>query len=373
MAWAFEHGFLLTDALSAQLDRWVAARPSSWTARTVRGLFWLEMTWRAGGDGAALAAASQRSRDDLERAIELHPKAMVAHAGLVKLHQAREEPREVEASYRRGIAIDGLSVQLMLATLDANQPRYGGSLELTEEIVAAARAREPENPRVARIYGYPHGWRAQRLEWGQMAEQVGARSKLTHRDRDRIIALYSRALRYGEADSEWHYRRAATHRDKGEWSHALADADHALVVAPKAERWWGLKSRALTELARYDEALAAAREGLRHTPDSRDLRWYQGNALHRMGRLDEAAALHRKELALARNEQERHIALSGLGAVLLDAGHYAEAEAALAEVVQLSPGHAMSWHSLGDARWMLGRRDDALEAYERFLAMSAGK
>ena len=43
------------------------------------------------------------------------------------------------------------------------------------------------------------------------------------------------------------------------------------------------------------------------------------------------------------------------------------------EATRLDPWHALTWYSLGEVRWELGRYQDAAVAFEHFLAKSQGK
>jgi tetratricopeptide (TPR) repeat protein len=372
MAWAFEHGFWFSDDLPAQLDRWVAARPQSWMALTIRGAMWKALAGSA-PDARAHREAADRATADLERAIALHPRAVVAHAALIELAQAQRDPNGVEARYRAAIAADPVSMRVLMATVAALEPRFGGSRERAVKVIEAARLLEKRNPRIVRLYGYPDALRAEEIESRLPA---AVRNRYAHLDPalgEQIIRWYTRALRYEEPASDWHYRRAETYRDLRLHEFAVADADFALVWKPKAERFWSLKAYCLSELGRLDDALATARAGLSHLPESRDLRWYEADALYRMGRYEEAAELHRAALAKARTPQERRSALGGLAAALMKLKRWAEAEPLLAEATRLDPWHALTWHSLGEARWNLGRREEAAAAYEQFVARSEGK
>jgi tetratricopeptide (TPR) repeat protein len=362
MAWAFEHGFWFSDDLPAQLDRWVAARPQSWTAHTIRGATWKGLAWQA-PDARSLREASERAAADLERAIELKPQAVVAHGALIELAQVHHDAGEAEARYRRAIAIDPLSVYIREKALTALQPAWGGSLAATERIVAEARAHEKQNPRVARVYGYPDAWRALDFE---------RRGPKDRGERKRIVAFYTKALRYGEASSDWHYRRVMHYRQLEQWEVVAADAAYGVAADPKAERFWSQRLWALAQLGRHEEALAGAREALAQVPGSVDLRWYEANVTMRMGRYDEAAALHRAALADTRTPHQRFIALGGLGESLLKAKRYAEAEPVFAEATEINPRNTLNWHHLAEARWRLGKRAEAVPAYEHFLELSEG-
>ncbi len=375
---AFLHGFYDTPELPAQLDRWVAARPKSWTAYTIRGAMWANKVNAACCRPdrptpealAELRSWTEHAVADLERAIALHSRAVVAHASLISTYQVVHATAQLQKAIRRALEIDPVSVHVLTTALTALQPNFGGRLEQVEAIVAAARQHEKENPRVARAYGYPDAWRALKLEWGRTNE---FNATMPTADRDRVIAYYSQALRYGEAGSEWNYRRARMYQEQEQHDYAVTDADFALAADPDAERFWVLKVWSLGVLGRFEESIRAAREGQQHVPDSIDLRYSEGSTLYRMGRFDESAEVHRAALRVAKTGPDRVKCLRGLGTALEKGKRYAEAVPVLQEVVRADPYHALTFDALANALWQLGRREEAVPVLERFLALTENK
>jgi tetratricopeptide (TPR) repeat protein len=368
--WAFHSGFRWEDALRPSLDRWVAARPDAWTAHAVRGLFWGRKLWeaRSGPEqhrAAEMRAASEHAIADLERAIALKPNAMVAWAGILDAHAMWDDRPRLEKAFAAAIAIDPVSIHVLETMLGALDPRWGDDFERTEAVVAQARRQQRRNPRVARLYGYPDAWRARKIEAGPLEK--------SDEDRLRIIDAFSRALRYADASTDWHYRRAWNYSELGNHEAVLAEVTFALEKPQPEERWFDLKADALSRLGRADEALAAAREGLTRFPGSVDLSYHEGNALLEMGRLAEAERLFRAALTRTRVPDQRVKHLRGLGATLSKLERWAEAERVLGEAIAIDDGHGLTWHRLAEARWNLGHREDAVRAYERFIELTAGE
>jgi len=375
---AFLSGFALTEQLPAQLDRWVAARPSSWTAYTIRGTLRMFEVWHAYGGSEhklvqpnwqAMRGPTDRAVADLERAIELHPRALVAHTSLIQAFQPWQAQDEIEAAFRRAKTSNPLSVELLVTMLGAVEPRWGGTPERAEAIVAEARRLEKQNPAVARVYGFPAAARAQALEWGRTQEFA---STMPNGERQRAILLYTKALLYGEPNSQWHYRRARLYQEQGDHEAAVVDSDFALAADKSNERFWVLKIWSLGALARYEESLAAAREGQQHVPKSMHLRYSAASTLYKMGRYAEAAEAHRAILALAKSDHDRHLSLAGLGSSLVKLGRYAEAVPYLEEAVE-HDNHALTVNDLAEALWQSGRRAEAVPVLERFLALTERK
>ena len=95
-------------------------------------------------------------------------------------------------------------------------------------------------------------------------------------------------------------------------------------------------------------------------------RYREALALHRAGKLDAAEAAYRA--ILERLPSSFH-ALHMLGALRGQRGDWAEAERLIARAVEIDPGVAAAHANLGNARRLLGRREDALASYDRALEL----
>ena len=110
-----------------------------------------------------------------------------------------------------------------------------------------------------------------------------------------------------------------------------------------------------------------------HAPDPQDAdeevlqaRYAGALALHRMGELDAAEEAYRN--ILDRRPSSFHV-LHMLGALRGQRGDWAEAERLIARAVEIDDTVAAAHANLGNARRLLGRRDEALASYQRALQL----
>jgi tetratricopeptide (TPR) repeat protein len=363
------------DELERGFDRWVEARPDSWTARTLRGVFWVQEAYRrrGGGSGASLSdeerrgmrEAIDRALPDLERAIALHPRAVVAHGGLLDAHRIYGDTERIVRAWERAREIDPLSLYLRERAIHALEPWWGGSMDAVREIVADARKHVARNPQLMRLYGYPSATGAGMLE-NQLREKPEVRG--------RAIALYTDALRWGEATSSWHLSRVRLEVGGRMTDAALADIAYALEVDP-AQYWFqDWRIRALQDARRHEEALAAVRDARRHLGDPYGMVWWEGIVLRDLGRWDEAAkAFLEAAHCCGAPDGERAQMLEGAGHTLREAGRIEESVAPLRETTALAPGRFQGWLLLGRSLRELGRHEEASRALRRYLELSEGE
>lgn len=133
---------------------------------------------------------------------------------------------------------------------------------------------------------------------------------------------------------------------------------------------------------RFDRAAAAMQEG----PDDSALEllddlvvaypelpgpWVNMGIVHAgAGRIEDAEAAFRRALEV----DARHaIAHAELGIVLRRQGRFEEADAAYRAALELDPDYALAWRNRGVLLDLyLGRPGEALECYERYLALLGG-
>jgi tetratricopeptide (TPR) repeat protein len=118
---------------------------------------------------------------------------------------------------------------------------------------------------------------------------------------------------------------------------------------------------------RTEEALAAYREALRHSPDVAVLHYGEGLALYQMKRYAEAEGPLRKAIELSPVEADPYLYL---GHVLGRLGRMEEAAAAYREATRLAPIGPEAWKGLGLAEYNLKRYPEAREALEKYVTFA---
>lgn len=116
---------------------------------------------------------------------------------------------------------------------------------------------------------------------------------------------------------------------------------------------------------RNEEALAAYREALRHSPDTADLHYGEALALYALKRPSEAEAPLRRAIRLEPGRPEFHLYL---GHVLAKDGRMEEAVAAYRESTVLETINPEAWKGLGISLYNLERWAEARTALERYLS-----
>ena len=126
------------------------------------------------------------------------------------------------------------------------------------------------------------------------------------------------------------------------------------------------QAMALHQAGRVAEAEALYRQVIAGGVADPQVQHYYGAALYQQQKLPEA--LVAVEAALKRNPGSVD-SLMLKGAILQALGRASEAQAAFSDVVAVAPRNAEAWYNLGVAETELGRRDQALEAFDRALSV----
>ncbi|MEW5687029.1 MAG: tetratricopeptide repeat protein [Pseudomonadota bacterium] len=143
-----------------------------------------------------------------------------------------------------------------------------------------------------------------------------------------------------------------------------------LIGETKAEEWQlhYARGRALERNGQWDKAEADLALALKLRPDEPELLNYLGYAwIDRGERLPEAMAMVEK--AVAANPRSGAI-VDSLGWAHFRLGNYKKAVEVLEEAVELEAGDPEINNHLGDAYWMVGRKDEAGFQWRRVLTLN---
>lgn len=347
-------------------DRWVAARPDSWMARSARGVFW---TWigfkRRGEDSWAdtpqsrrtgMLDAMSRASVDLRRGIALNPRDVVAYGTLLQVLKADGGTAQALSVYRAALAADPLSKAVRVRMLWAAEPNWGGSLALMKQICADADAHAKENPRLREVRAFLYEWEGQEAWRAKRYPEA--------------IRAYRKALHYLPDNENWEILVArflhVTHHDPA----ALEELGALLARHPQNVDALVLRSDLLLKRHRRRDALADADRAIRADP-ANPKGWEQRAFIDQStGHWRRAEQEYAKVAALAKGTETRVDALQQEGQLLAyHLGRAAEGEAAFQRAIALDPKNALTWVGLAELR-LDHHRPGVHDALRHFVALA---
>ncbi|WP_296820451.1 tetratricopeptide repeat protein [Brevundimonas sp.] len=258
------------------------------------------------------ARSSPASQQALAAARGLMQQGRNAEAAALLRRLTDQEPRNADALLLLGGALQPL-----------------GDLAGSEAALRAATTADRKDPRALAALGDLLA----RTERPEEAEKALAKSLSLDRRQPFVVGMLARLLndqrRFGEAIKT---------------TTALC-ADHARADVPVL---WE-HARALSGLARLDEALEVRRAIAQRQPNDALAAHNVGSALADLKRHEAAAAELRRALALGSQHPETWWLLAG---AYLNLGRFADCEDALRQVIARSPLHMEAWRELGHVVWM---------------------
>jgi tetratricopeptide (TPR) repeat protein len=315
----------------------------------------------------------------LRRAAELLPQDAEAHANLGSELRARGEWEVALASLRRSLAFEPRNPDVLSEAADAERalgrpreavPLYERALQLDP------RRREAHN-NLGNAF----------LELNQAAAAVRCyRQALTLRPDDaQVLCNLANALRQlGESEEAIACSRRAialapglamAHNNlglllasRGERAAAVTSYREALRLKPRYIEAFNNLGTVLREQGARREALSLCRQAVELDPSRADGHCNLGYALFDARRLAEAVGSFRTALALDARNVSAHL---GLAAALRVQGFSAEAEASCQAALAAEPRSSAALSLLGELCADRGRFEQALELFERAIALDA--
>ncbi len=137
-------------AQESVLDQWVAQHPKSYSALAARGSYLVGMAWSQRGTAAAkdtgpkqvenLLAYMGRADADLKASIKLDDKPIHSYTQLIQVAKGQNKKQEMYEYFLAAIKTDAKVFGARRAYLNAATPKWGGSVQMMDEIIAEAKA-----------------------------------------------------------------------------------------------------------------------------------------------------------------------------------------------------------------------------------------
>jgi tetratricopeptide (TPR) repeat protein len=316
---------------------------------------------------------------EYHRALELDPKLAPAHLNL-GLVQLDSDPDSAAASFRRASEL----------LPDQARPRYleGEALErsgkLPEALAAyrTAASLAPKDDQVLYALGRVL------LAAGQAAEaesafrqelvlrpdaapaQLGvAEAMLRQNKTAEAVDLLAAYLKGTPGDRQAHFERSVALQDLSRLDEALAELDLADQGASPTTESMKLRGSIYLQQRKFLEADTSLQQALLAAPDDPELHTWLGHV-----------KMELREYALAESELRRAFALApaqidplrDLAGVLYLSGQYAAAITALDQIAQRETPTALNWFFRAISCDKLGRKPEAVAAYQKFLESDQG-
>jgi tetratricopeptide (TPR) repeat protein len=384
--------YLENDAtLEPWLDEWVKVSPESFAARLSRGNYRMARGWGARGHGvmsevgeeqhAAMTDLHSKAVEDLQEALKMRPKLVVAYSRLIGLAGTLGLPKQQSKEWLdAALAVCPSCYEVRWRYLDRLTPRWGGSYAEMEAFTADLKPRRADNPKLALLDGFATLDRCKSSEKPNLAEcdravalgdeprflNMRARYYNEEKNYEAAARLLDRALRIAPHD------RASlnTRYDARAWlkNHLGAAEDLFLLrqLEPGVERHRNnldlevkrliYDANQLFHAGKHAEAAPYYALALKLAPDHRKLPSYQ--AQNDKSMLDELKA------RLAANPHDIDLRRRIDGALMIDR-HFEQVLALWNDYIEKHPDDPRGYYERGGTNMHLGRRKEALEDADR--------
>jgi len=150
----------------------------------------------------------------------------------------------------------------------------------------------------------------------------------------------------------------------GRYDEAIACFDDVLQANPTDVSTWNNRGLALSALNRNEEAIASYKQALSINPDL-DQAWYNcGNSFRALSQYEEAITCYDKAFQI---KPDKYNAVSNRAVALYDLGRYEEALAATEIALKIKPDDGLIWNTRGLVLFHLCRYEEAINAYNKAL------
>lgn len=153
----------------------------------------------------------------------------------------------------------------------------------------------------------------------------------------------------------------------GKYEEALASSKRATGIKPNYAEAWSDQAAVLWYLQQYNEAIAATQTAIRLNPGYAQAWFNQGTILRTLKRYPEALTAYQKGLQIDPTYAD---AWANQSVVLWHLQRYKASLEAANKAIQLNPKSLAGWYNQGVALMELGRYTDALMAFERVLVLN---
>lgn len=253
--------------LLADMEAWARAKPKSYAAHFVLGVQYLDVARQArGGKFAGETSAAQfgemesylaKAQDALEKSIGLESKPYPSHRSLVTIAGLRGDYRGTRSALQNAVRTDPDAVGAYIRYIEYNSPRWGGTYEQLDKVVADARRTPISRKNLGIIEAEVLRWHAldqtglnqnpggavdywlaaYKAKPGQ--RQVGylysaALDAKAAKQIDRAIGIYTRIVGEFKDESDAFFKRGALyHEEKQDYARAFNDFLEAATLGDK--------------------------------------------------------------------------------------------------------------------------------------------
>jgi len=294
--------------------------------------------------------------DQLQRAVVLHQRGLLADAQALYHAVLAADPRQADALHLLGVIASQTNDHQNAVAL------IGQALTIQRANPAFYANRGNAHAALGQYDDALKDYDAALTLLPSMIEALSGRGNVLRalKRPDEAIASYDRAIAVRPDYAEAHFNKGQVQRDLGQARHALTCFKRALALRPQDAAYFAACGLTLTDLGRFGEAVESYDAALAIRPHDADTHMCRAQALIELNRLDDAVASFDKAISIKPGLVEAHV---GRGAALQLQLKFDSAVESYDKALSVDPRRAEIHYNRGSALERLNRLDEALASY----------
>ncbi len=375
----FHNEFKILDAMTAfeapdqvtknLLDEWVAKFPDFFQPYLARGCYYYNMGWESRGHKWANETEKEQfarmenyfslAVADLNVALAIAPKLLVAYRFLIGISTANGERAQIAPLYEKAMEITPYSFYIHTSVMNALLPRWGGSYKSMDKFADEAQKHADVNPILRLLKGFTPADKAN--------------IEMQSRNYENAIKLYLAVLKEYKF-WKFEYELANCFSATNKFVDALAYIDKAIESSPQTViDYISLRIMILISRSKFDEAtpdLNFINEVLPGTSAVRNItsRYYKQRGTNEYVKKNYAEAIAFFREAITQHVEDE-LLFRQIADIQLKLDDRQGAMDSFNEILKLNPKDFTSYYQIGDILYKMGKYDQALAPYGKALEL----
>ncbi|WP_284395317.1 tetratricopeptide repeat protein [Dyella lipolytica] len=285
-----------SEATRALMDAWKRQSPTSAFAWAASGTAYVQMAQQVRGSDYAkktpqssfesMGRLLERARADLDKAVELDPQVTPAYGAMIYAAALESDGAYAVNAAKRGLAVDPANYTIYARLVWMAQPKWGGTVQEMQGIIAGAQRHAKENPLLRLLLSENSGgesyvencdcnpitemdlYRNVYAEAAPVSMLMSGGWAAKNRSSTALSVIYrSEVIRFDPSKIDHREGRAFDLPPLGQSDWALAEGNALVALVPQDENAFDVRGLAYEARGDVDHAEQDYAEALRLNPD----------------------------------------------------------------------------------------------------------